>query len=128
MQFKSILKPEGSVVSGLAVAGSVYVLYQLDLGPVASAHASDANHSALETSRKKAAYTSFLLVSVLTLLTRDANVGILGYGSIIAMEVHYRHAIMVDPATGIMQPPAETSYQPAANVVPLNQQGYAVGG
>lgn len=127
MKFRSILKPQDSVISGLAVAGSVYAIYQMNIGSVASAHASDANHGALETSRKKAAYTSFILVSAVTLLTRDANVGVLGYGSIIAMDVSYRHGIMVDPNTGIMQPPAETTYQAAENVVPLNQQGYAVG-
>lgn len=127
MKFKSILRPQDSVISGIATAGSVYAIYNLDMGPVAGIHMSDANHQATETSRKKAAYTSFILVSTITLLTRDANVGILGYASIIAMELHYRHAIMVDPNTGIMQPPSESSYQPAQNVVPLNNQGYAVG-
>ncbi|HEX3642386.1 MAG TPA: hypothetical protein VHV10_13935, partial [Ktedonobacteraceae bacterium] len=124
---KSILQPQGTVMSGLAVAGSVYAIYQLDCGNVASAHASDANHGALETSRKKAAWTSFIMVSAITLITRDAGVGTLGYASIIAMDLSYRHAIMVDPNTGVMQPPAESSYQQAENVVPLNSQGYAVG-
>lgn len=127
MNIKSILKPEGSIVAGLAVAGSVYAIYQLDIGPVSQAQASDANHPALESSRKKAGYTSFLLVSGLLLLTRDANVGTLGYASIIAMEAHYRHAIMADPNTGVIQPPAESAYMPAQNVVPLSQQGQSVG-
>lgn len=127
MKFKSVLKPEGSIVSGVAVAGSVWVIYNQGLGSVAAAQMTDANHNAMETSRKKAAYTAFLFVSAVTLITRDANVGILGFGSIAAMELQYRHAIMADPVTGIMQPPGETGYQPAANVVPLNAQGYAVG-
>lgn len=122
-KFSSILKPEGSIVSGLATAGSVYAIYNLQVGPVAQAYASDANHNALESSRKKAGLQSFLLVSAITLLTRDSGVGILGYASIIAMEASYRHAIMADPNTGVMQPPSETSYQPAQNVVPLNLQG-----
>lgn len=126
MNFKSILKPEGSVVSGIATAGMVYAIYQLDIGNVSQAHASDANHSALETSRKKAAYTAFAFVSAITLLTRDANVGILGYGSVIAMEIHYRHAIMVNPDTGMMQAPAE-AYTPAQNVYPIDVQGQSVG-
>jgi hypothetical protein len=123
MPIHSILKPEGSVVSGLAVAGLVYATYQLDVGPVSSAQASDANHPTLETSRKKAGYTSFALVAIVTLLTRDANVGILGGASIIAMECHYRHAIMADPVTGIMQPPSPANYTPAENAVPYAQQG-----
>jgi len=127
MQFKSVLKPEGSVMAGLAVAGSVYALYNLDLGPVASAQASDANHPALESSRKKAGYTAFTFVSAVGLLTKDANILTLGFASIIAMEIHYRHAIMASPATGTIVPPSEDSYAPAQNVVPLVSQGEAVG-
>jgi hypothetical protein len=129
MQFfnKSVLKPEGSVVSGIAVAGSVYAIYAMHVGTISSAHASDPNHGSLESSRKKAGYSSFIFVSAITLITRDANVGILGFGSIIAMEVAARHAIMVDPFSGQMQSPAETTYVQAENVVPIQDQGYAVG-
>jgi len=122
MAFKSILKPEGSVVAGLATVGLVYATYQLDLGPVSSAYASDANHPALESSRKKAGYTSLIAVAALTLITRDANVGILGFASIIAMEAHYRHAIMASPETGVITAPASSNYQPAENVYPLNSE------
>ena len=120
---KSVLKPEGSVVSGIAVAGTVYAIYSMEVGPVSAVHMTDANHPALETSRKKAGYTAFILVSALTLITRDGNVGILGFGSIIAMEVAYRHGIMADPVTGIMQPPSPDKYVPVENVVPLPTQG-----
>lgn len=124
---KSVLKPEGSVVSGIAVAGSVYAIYAMHVGTIASAHASDANHGSLESSRKKAGYSSFIFVSAITLITRDANVGILGFGSIVAMELATRHAIMVDPYSGIMQSPAETTYVPAEMATPVQDQGYAVG-
>jgi hypothetical protein len=127
MSFKSVLKPEGSIVASLAVAGSVYAIYNMDVGTVSQAAASDANHPALESSRKKAGYTSFLLVSALTLITKDPNVGILGYASIVAMEIHYRHAIMAAPDTGAIVPPTEDSYAPAQNVVPLVAQGQASG-
>jgi len=113
MQIRSVLKPEGSVVAGLAVVGLVYATYQLDVGDVASAYATSANHPALESSRKKAGYTAFSFVAALTLITRDANVGILGFGAIVAMEVHYRHAIMAAPDTGVAQIPSPTEYTPA---------------
>lgn len=124
---KSVLKPEGSIVSGIAVAGTVYALYNMEVGSVSQVHMTDANHPALETSRKKAGYTAFILVSALTLLTRDGNVGVLGYGSIIAMEVAYRHGIMVDPVSGIMQSVSPDKYMPAENVVPMPVQGQATG-
>lgn len=117
MQFKSILKPEGSVVSGIAVAGGVWAIYNMNIGPVSQAHASDANHGSNESSRKKAGYIAFVFVSAITLITRDSNVGLLGYGSIIAMDIQYRHAIMANPANGEMQPPAGSGYTPAGGSV-----------
>lgn len=120
---KSVLKPENSIIAGIATAGVVYAIYQMDVGPVSMAHASDANHPSLESSRKKAGYTSFIAVAGLTLMTRDTNIGILGFISIIAMEAHYRHAIMSDPNLGKIQPPSDMVYTPAENVVPFQAQG-----
>lgn len=125
MNFKSVLKPEGSVVAAVAVAGTVFAVYNLDVGSVSQAHASSANHPALEASRKKAGYTSFIIVAALTLITRDGNVGILGFGSIVAMEVHYRHAIMASPTTGAIVAPSPAAYQPAENVIPIDAQAQA---
>lgn len=122
MQIKSVLKPENSVIAGLATVGAVYGIYQLNVGSVAQAHATDANHPANESSRKKAGFTSLILVSALTLITRDGNVGILGLGTIIAMEVSYRHAIMAHPLTGSLTHPDLAAYQPAeSNVIPMAQ-------
>lgn len=123
MSFKSILKPENSIVSGIATAGAVWSIYQLDLGSVAEVHLTEANNQALESSRKKAGYTSFLFVSAISLLTKDANIAFLGFATVIAMEIHYRHAIMVNPATNTVQSPNEQVYQQASNVVPLQVQG-----
>lgn len=125
---KSMLKPEGSVVSGIAVAGSVVAIYTAHVGSVAQVHKTDANDPALETSRKKAGYISFLWVSALTLITRDGNVGVLGFGTIIAMEVAVRHGIMVDPSSGIMQAVSPDKYMPAENVVQMPAQGQAAAG
>lgn len=123
MAFKSVLKPENSLILGAAVAGTVFAVYQLDVGPVSQAQATDAHHPVLEMSRKKAGYTSLILVGGLALLARDPNIVILGGAAIIAMEAHYRHAIMAHPETGQITAPAGTAYQPAENVVPVAFQG-----
>lgn len=123
MQVKSILRPEGSIVAGVAVVGLVYAIYQLNMGEVASAAATDAHHPLLESSKKKAGWTAIGLVSAVALLARDPNIVILGGASVIAMEASYRHAIMQDPNTGVIVPPPARSYQPAQNVVPLPLQG-----
>lgn len=124
MSFKSILKPEASTVAGLAVVGTVFAIYQLNVGSVAQAAATDSNHPVLESSRKKAGYTALAMVSALTLITKDANIGILGGGTIIAMELSYRHGIMANPQSLRMQNPnPATAYEPAENVYPIYAQG-----
>lgn len=130
-EIKSILKPEGSVMAGLATVGVVYGIYNLNLGPVSGAQATDPNHPVLETSRKKAGYTSLVLVAALTLLTKDGNIGILGAASIAAMEISYRHAIMAHPQSGQLTAPDSAAYtEPDDNVVPITpaaDDGYASG-
>lgn len=121
----TVLKAENSLIMSASVAAAVFAVYQLDVGPVAGVQASDPHHPVLETSRKKAGYTSLIMVAGLALLARDPNIVILGGASIIAMEAHYRHAIMAHPETGQIVPPAPTAYQPAENVVPIDLQAEA---
>lgn len=124
MAFKSILKPEGSLMAGIATAGLVYTVYQLNVGPVSSAQATDDNHPVLESSRKKAGYISFALVGILGLIAKDGNILTLGWGSVAVMELTYRHAIMANPQSGKMQNPSPVAtFEPAQNVVPINVQG-----
>jgi|SRR6185437_6688162 len=115
MVFKPNVTAEGSLVLGLAVIGAVYAVYQLNVGPVSGVQMSPANHPALDTSRKKAGYTSLAMVAGLGLLARDPNVVILGGSAIIAMEASYRHAIMAHPQSGQIIPPTLAAYEPATS-------------
>jgi hypothetical protein len=124
MSLKSILKPEGSTMAGIATVVAVYGIYQLGIGPVSQAQATEPNHPVLESSRKKAGYTALALVGSLFLITKDANIAILGAGTVIFMELNYRHGIMADPGSGkIQNPNPATAYEPAENVVPMFAQG-----
>lgn len=119
MKLTSVLKPEQSVVAGIAVVGVVYGVYNASVGSVSQAHASSPNHPSLESSRKKASYTALAIVASLGLITRDGNIFILGTGTIVAMELWYRHAIMADPTTGAMVHPHADPYSPAGSVIPF---------
>lgn len=111
-------------MAGLATVAAVYSIYNLNMGNTATVQATDANHPVLETTRRKAGLASLALVSGLFLITKDANLAILGGGTVIAMELSYRHAIMAEPMSGKMQNPSPaTAYQPAQNVVPFPYQG-----
>lgn len=125
MAWKSVLKPEGSLMMGAAVAGLVWANYQQNVGSVKDAQATDAHHPILETSRKKAGYSSLVLVAGIGLLAKDVNIVILGGAAIMAMELSYRHAIMTHPVTGQLMPPAAAMYAPAEQAVPENLQAQA---
>lgn len=126
MEIKSILKPEGSIMSGLAVTGLVYAVYQMHVGTVADAHVTEPNHPSLQSSKKKAGWEAFALVAAISLITRDGNVAVLGFGSIVAMELAYQHAISANPATQMMEAPIAELYQPAQHVYPAASQGASV--
>jgi len=115
-EITSYLKPENSIIAGLAVVALVIANYNLHNGTAAQAHASDPMHPALVTSNKKAGWTSLAMVSGIALIARDANVFILGCAAIIAMHSSYLHSIAVNPATNsaVSSAPTASAYLPAA--------------
>jgi hypothetical protein len=121
--FKPVLKPENSIIAGVAVVGLVWADYNLNLGSTTEVHASQPNHPVLETSRKKAGYSALVLVAAVGLLAKDPNIIILGGAAIIAMETSYRHAIMSNSDTGQLELPSASVYQTAQAVTPGAQQG-----
>jgi hypothetical protein len=116
-EIKSILKPENSLVAGLAVVGLVAGNYNLHNGSAASASASDSWDPNLKTSNAKAGYTSLIMVAGISLLAKDANIFILGCAAIIAFHSSYLHSIASEPAIGAMVAPSSTAaaaaYMPA---------------
>lgn len=113
MSLKSLLRPEDSIVAGIATIGLVYAIYEMQLGTTASVQASPVAHPALTSSVKKAGWESLALVAGLALLARDMNIVILGGAAIIACDLHFKHAIMADPVSGQLVIPGPSSYAPA---------------
>jgi len=122
----SILKPEGSIVAGIATAALVVGVYQLNIGSMAVAHATDANDISLQAARKKASIEAAVVVSAVSLLAKDVTIFILGGATLVLYDWHVRHAVAAEPATG--QLVDNNGYQPAANVTPIIQQGQNVAG
>lgn len=100
MEFKSILKPEGSIGLGIATAITMYAIYDRSLPDAATMHATDANDINIEAGRKKATLTATAVLGTITLLTRDINVFILGGVTLFALDFHARHANATHPDTG----------------------------
>lgn len=120
--FSPVLKPENSIVAGLAVVGLVYADYSLHLGNMAQVQKTGPNDADVESSRKKAGWSALVLVSGVALLARDPNIFILGSAAIIAMEASARHAIMTNSDTGQIELPGPSAYAPAQDT---SGQAYA---
>jgi hypothetical protein len=121
---KSILKPEGSIVAGIATAALAYGVYQMNMGNLATVHATGAGDGNARASRRKAAIEATAAVAAISLLARDVNIFILGGGVVVLLDWHARHAVESHPDTG--QLADNTGYVPAEQAVPIQDQaGYA---
>lgn len=99
--FKSILKPDGSVLMGVATAALVAFIFKTQLPTSAVVHAtSPANDTNIDAARKKATWTSIAALSAITLLTRDTGPFVLGGIVTVALDFNARHANASHPVTG----------------------------
>lgn len=119
----SILKPEGSLMAGLATAAMVYGTYTFSLPNGAAIHATDAQDLNIEAGRRKAAIQSAAVVGIVSLLAKDKTIFVLGGLMLIALDWHARVANAASPLTGKVV--SNTGYQSAAASVPDRQQGEA---
>lgn len=100
MSIKSILSPNMSVATAMGTAGVVLAIHATvkpDNGTMMATAPHDNN---LEAARKQAAWLSIGAVSVISLLTRDVNVFVVGGAMAVALDWYSRYAIARHPATG----------------------------
>jgi hypothetical protein len=119
-----ILKPEGSIVAGIATGALVYGVYTANVGNLVTLHASPAGDGNGRAARKKAAIESVAVVAAISLLARDVNIFILGGGIAVLLDWHARHAIEAHPETG--QLADNTGYVPAEQL-PADGQAPSMG-
>ncbi|HLK00469.1 MAG TPA: hypothetical protein VKU39_11250 [Streptosporangiaceae bacterium] len=122
---KSILKPEGSLVAGIATGALVYGIYQMNLGNLATVHATPSGDGNARAARKKAAIESVAAVAAISLLARDVNIFILGGAITVLLDWHARHAVEAHPETG--QLADNSGYVPAEQSVPAADQAQVMG-
>jgi hypothetical protein len=100
VSLKSVLKPDSSVMIGLAEAAAVYVIYQNALPPVADVRTAPANNSDAEGARKAAAWKSGAVLGFVFLITQDVNSFLIGGLALAGIDLMHKHANGVNPATG----------------------------
>lgn len=122
MAIKSILKPDGSILMGVATAALVAFIFKTQLPTTAVIHATaPANDNNIDAARKKATWTSIGVLSAITLLTRDTNVFVLGGVVTIALDFNARHANASHPVTGQLVSGTE---QPPGQLRVVSESGY----
>lgn len=95
--------PADSMTIALAAAAGVVVIYGSTIGPACDVQTSMSGDPSVNSSIKKAGWESIALVTAMTLLSRDLNVAILGFGMIVVEHTKYLHSEMASPASGQIQ-------------------------
>lgn len=108
ISFKSILKPNESVMAGVATAAFVYGIYQVSMPSMTEVHGAQPHNGSVASSQKKAMWASAAAVGGLFMLTKDATVFTFGSLMFLYEEWGYRHANAVDSSTGKVMPLGKT--------------------
>ncbi len=101
-----IKSPEGSVTLGAATGVFVVGIYTLSTPDLATVRATLPHDDAIESGRKRAAWTSAAFVSGVALLTKDPTV-----------------FVLVHPETGKVVQPGSKAFAPVEERMPESSQG-----
>lgn len=98
------LKPDASVMVGLATGAVVYGIYVNALPPIADVRSVPENEPNVDAAERTAAWMSAAVVSGISLITRDMTVFIIGGSLVIALSWWNKHASMTIPELAMAVP------------------------
>lgn len=112
------LKPEASVLGGLAVAALVFGIHQQATPTQADIQALPQGTPDIDSAERKATWISVVTVSGISLLARDPGIFIIGSGATIAMALWTRHSNWSESIMGRYLSPSEAMQAGTANTGP----------
>lgn len=115
------LKPEFSIMAGLATATVVYGVYQVAMPSVADVRSLQPQNRDIASAERSASWVSAGVVAGVSLIARDPTIFIIGGVVVIGMAWMHRHANAVHPDTGT----ASTPRVPAVSQAEVPQQYHA---
>ena len=125
MALKSVLKPDSSVMVGLAESAAVYVIYQSALPAHADIRSAPAHDQTIESARKAAAWKSAAVLGFVFLLTQDVNSFLIGGLALGGIDLMTKHANGVNPKNGKLAAPGGSITAPAQpQQEPDNSEAY----
>lgn len=96
------LKPEASIMTGLAVAAVVFALHVQATPSQADIQALPAGTKDIDSAERKATVMSAGVVSGISLLAKDPTIFVIGSAMVIGMAVWTRHSNWMDSASGVI--------------------------
>lgn len=108
---------DSATLIGLATATGVYLIFNNALPSAADVRQAPPDDTDVSTARKQAAYKSAALVALVFLVARDLNSYIISGTALVGIDLMYKHANMVSPATGKID--ASAGGESISNVYPL---------
>lgn len=112
MSLKSILRPDTSVMVGLASGAIIVSIYQHNLPMGAGIRTAEAHDDDIEKSRRAAAWTSAAFLGFMFLLTRDRNALMIGGLVLAGVDITVKHANGINPGTGKLEGKEDMSIDP----------------
>lgn len=109
------LKPEASVMSGLAVAGVVYAIHSNFTPSMADMQGLPAGNKDVDKSERQATWLSVGIVSGISLLAKDPTIFVIGSAATLAMAFLTRHAVWTEPVSQLTGAGAGQSQATSAN-------------
>jgi hypothetical protein len=119
MALRSILNPSQSVGVGIGIGAVDLLIFSHFVPSITDVRSANPQNQDVETARRQATLYCVGVNGLVSLMTRDWNVFLIGGAVTAAMSWLVVHANTVHPQTGTMQSPGETASQANTNMYPL---------
>jgi hypothetical protein len=96
------LKPEASIMSGLAVAAVVFSIHSNFTPSTADMQGLPSGTKDVDRSERQATWISAGVVSAISLLAKDPTIFVIGSIATVAMAFTSRHALWTETKTGLL--------------------------
>jgi hypothetical protein len=109
---KSILNPSQSVAIGVGIGVVDLFIFDKHLPAIADVRTAEPQDTDIDAARRSATLQCIAVNGLVSLMTRDWDVFLIGGAITAAMSWTFAHANTVHPATGTTQAPGEMSLTP----------------
>lgn len=116
---KSVLNPSQAVAVGVGIGAVDMLIFSHFVPGIADIRSANPQNSDVDTSRRQATLTCIGLNGLVSLMTRDWNVFLIGGMVTAAMSWAVVHANTVHPQTGSMSSPGDAAQSSNENMYPL---------